>query len=188
MQQAAGDDHFAAEVLAALGDDALQGVVLHHLIGVVDGDQLVVEPELHQGVDRLAVSAGRELFAGDAVGEAGDVDDLLVGVQKLWLAAGFVLGFEDERGEAAVGRREAGGQARGTGADDHDVPPGQLAEIEVFVEFGDFEVGHGTINAPVREFEASGAGSFAFWTEQGGPSFLLQNPETGRGEAGHFAR
>ena len=42
-----------------------------------------------------------------------------------------------------MGGGQAGRQTGRTRADDHDVPIGQVAEVELFVEFRDFEVDHG---------------------------------------------
>ena len=85
----------------------------------------------------------------DAVGEAGDVDDFLVGVQELRLAAGLSLASITSvvRPRWAVVRLAA--RPAGTGADDHDVPIRQVAEVDRVVQFGDFEVDHGCV--PDRE-------------------------------------
>ena len=141
MQQSAGDDRLAAEIAALAGDDAFQPVLGLDLVGVFDGDQLLVEPELHERVDRLAIGPLGQLLAGDAVGKSGDVDDPLVGVEELRLPAGRSLGFDDERRQRAMRRRQAGRQPRGPCADDDDVPVAEVIEIEIGFERFDVEVG-----------------------------------------------
>ena len=50
--------------------------------------------------------------------------------------------LDDQRCQAAVSRRQAGRQSRRAGTDDHDVPIAELAEVQVGVELGHFEIGH----------------------------------------------
>ena len=142
VQQAAGDDDLAAQVAALAGDHPLQPILGLHIVGLVDGDEFLVEPELHQGLHGLPVRALRQLLAGNAVGKARDVDDPLVGVEKVRLAARRALGLDDERGERAMRGGEARGQTGGSGADDHDIPVRKMVEIEVRLERLDAEIGH----------------------------------------------
>jgi hypothetical protein len=81
-----------------------------------------LKPKLNKRIDSLAVRATGKLIAANAVWETGHVDDQLVGVEKLRLAARPVLGLDDERRQSAMGRREASRQSTRTCADDHDVP------------------------------------------------------------------
>ena len=73
------------------------------------------------GVDRLPEGPLRQLLSGDAIRKAGNVDDLLLGIQELRLSARHVLGLDYQRGQAAVSGGQAGGQSGGPGSDDDGI-------------------------------------------------------------------
>ncbi len=117
-------------------------IFLFNLVGLLNVDELFTKAELHQCIACLPVSALGEFFAGDPVGKTGDVDDALIGVQKLRLSARLAFRLDDQRRQTAVGRRQPGRQPGGSRADNHDVPVGELREVDVVGEFGNFEIGH----------------------------------------------
>ena len=125
VQQSAGDDHFAANVAPAVCHEPLQGIILLYPLGVFDGDQFFVEAKLNECVFRLAKHPSGKLLPGNPVGKARNVDDLFIRVEELRLAARPVLGFDNQRRQASVGGREAGGESCGTRAHDYDVPVGE---------------------------------------------------------------
>ncbi len=130
MQQAARDDDLAAEIAALAGHDAFQLLVGFDFVGVVDRDELLAESELHERVHGLAIGPLGQLVARDAVGKSRNVDDALVGVEKLRLSARRSLGFDDERRQRAMRRRQTGREPCGPGADDDDIPVAEVIEIE----------------------------------------------------------
>ena len=141
MQQPAREDHFPAEVAALVGDDSFEEVLLDAR-RVFDREQLLGETELNEGTLGLAVGPCREFFAGNAIREAGYVDDFLVGVQELGLSPWLVLGFDHQGGQAAMGGRQAGGEAGWAGANDDHVPVRELVEVRRLFLSDHIVIGH----------------------------------------------
>ncbi len=59
-------------------------------------------------------------------------------------ATGF--GFDHQGCEPAMGRRETCGESAGPGADNHNIPIGEIVEVKVRVQLGYFEIGHGALS------------------------------------------
>jgi len=142
MQKAKGDNHLAAQVTVAACDHFLQTILVLDLGRVLDTNKLFIEAKLNERVDGLAIGTFGELFAGDAVGKPGNVHDPLVGIEELRLSSGPVLGFDDERRERPVSGRQTGCQPRRTGADDDNIPVGQMTKIQIGFECLDIEICH----------------------------------------------
>ena len=153
MQQAARHDDLATEIAALARHDAFQLVLGLDFLCVFNRDQLLAEPELHERVHRLAIGPLGQLLAGDAIGESGNVDDALVGVEEVRLPARRSLRFDDERRQRAMRRRQARRQARRPGADDDDVPVAKVLEIETGLKRLDVEVRH-TVTVPNLELRS----------------------------------
>ena len=98
---AGGDDDGGGEVGGVRGDDAPDASVLTSALEGGDFGEL----EAGAGALGLFLDGGAEVVAGDAVGEAGEVLDLL-DVDEV--AAGDD-GFEDDGGVAIAGGEQAGG-------------------------------------------------------------------------------
>jgi hypothetical protein len=58
------------------------------------------------------------------------------------LPAGTVLCFDDESGQRTVSRCQSGGQSRGSGSDNDDIPECQVCEIQIRFERLYIEIGH----------------------------------------------
>src|SRR4051794_9705327 len=96
-----GGDDLAAQVAALAGDDPLQPIVGLDTVGIVDGD---------------------EFLARNTIGKARDVNDPLVGVEEVRLAARRSLRLQDERRQRAMRGGETRSQTGRSRANDHDVP------------------------------------------------------------------
>ena len=117
---AGGQDDGGGEVGGVCSDDAPEGA--RGLRGggcgsggLEGGD--FGELEVGAGALGLLLDGGGEVVAGDAVGEAGEVLDLL-DVDEVPSGDG---GFEDDDGAAVAGGEQAGGEAGESAADDDDV-------------------------------------------------------------------
>ena len=85
-----------------------------------------------------------KFFSGDSVGETRDINNLLVGVKELGLAAGLVFGLDDQRCQAAMGGCQPGGEARRAGTNNHDVPVREVIDVGSFVPLDDLVIAHGS--------------------------------------------
>src|SRR5207249_1381258 len=112
------DEHGARRVLVGLGDDGEGRFAVLRL--ALQADHLLSEMDRGLELERLLGHPLHEVL-GEHLGEAGDVEDVLLGIERRELPAHLVEVVDQAAGRAAHPGVEGGEQARRAGADYGDI-------------------------------------------------------------------